>query len=73
MQSKSCTFRKIAQTGGLKILSGYIDAPAHVFYLIIETDKIEKIKERLAPAITTGVVKTSPVIEYKDILARRLK
>ena len=58
---------------GLEVLGGYIDAPAHTFYFIVETDRAEKIEEWLAPAISTGVVKTSPVIDYKDILARRAK
>lgn len=69
------TWGKVLTTtvAGVKIVGGYVDPPAHAFYLILEANKADQIEEFLAPVMTAGKAKISPVSDYKDVLARRSK
>ena len=68
------TFGKMlsgAEQLGVKLVGVWVDAPAHTFYIVVETDSAQKIEEVLAPAFEIGHAETRVVQDGLLILQRR--
>ena len=68
------TFGKMmssAEQLGVKLVGAWLDAPAHTFYLVIETDSVQKIEELLAPGFEIGHAETRAVSDATAVLKRR--
>ena len=69
------TFGKIlsgAEQAGVKLVGVWIDAPAHVAYLVVEADSVQKIEELLAPGFEIAHAETVPVQDGMALLQRRV-
>ena len=69
------TFGKVmsnAEQLGVKLVGIWLDAPAHTFYLVIETDSVQKIEELLAPGFEIGHAETRAVSDAAAVLKRRV-
>lgn len=49
------------ESAGVKIIGAYVDPPAHTFYIIVETGKVENIQTFLEPIIDLGYADIRPV------------
>ena len=69
------TFGKVFSNSeqlGVKLHGAWVDAPAHTFYMVVETDSAQKIEELLSPAFEIGHAETRVVSDARDILKRRI-
>ena len=48
---------------GVTLYGAYVDAPAHTFYLIVESDDLKKIHTALGPIIDQGKAEIRPVLD----------
>lgn len=68
------TFGKIlggAEKLGVKLVGAWVDAAAHTFYLVVETDSAQKLEEFLAPGLEIGYAETIVVQDAREIVKRR--
>ncbi|MFW6118638.1 MAG: DUF3303 domain-containing protein [Chloroflexota bacterium] len=68
------TFGKMlgsAEQLGVKLVGAWVDAPAHILYIVVETDSAQKIEEFLAPGLEIGCAETRIVQDGREILKRR--
>lgn len=63
-----------AKTSGLRLVEGYLDAPAHHFYFIVEADSPEQILKFIVPLLGIGETKSHPVVKWSEalVLTRKL-
>jgi hypothetical protein len=70
------TFGKMlanADASGVKLLSAFVDPPAHTFYLIIEANDAKQLELFLDPVFKLGSAEIRPVSNALDVLDRRTK
>ena len=68
------TFGKMlgsAEHLGVKLVGAWVDAPAHTFYIVVETDSSKKIEEFLAPTFEIAHAETRIVQDGLLLLQRR--
>ena len=51
---------------GAKNISGYINAPAHVFYFVLEADNNEALNNAAEPLRLIGEVTINPVLTFSE-------
>ena len=61
-------FEANAKTSGLRFVEGYLDAPAHHFYFIVEADTAEQILKFITPYLGIGKTNTHPVVKWSEAL-----
>ena len=54
---------------GAKLVEGYIDAPGHVFYFILETDDNTALNNAVEKLRLVGRVKMIPVLKFSEAYA----
>jgi len=58
-----------AKTSGARLVEGYLDAPAHHFYFIVEADAAEQIFKFITPYLGVGKTNVHPVLKWSEALA----
>ena len=56
---------------GAKIVSAYVDPPAHTFYLIFEADSTKQLEILLDPVFELGSAEIRPISDAMEVLKRR--
>ena len=51
---------------GVKEIAGFMDAPGHVFYFILETDDIRALNNAVEPLRLVGDVTITPVLKWSE-------
>jgi hypothetical protein len=54
---------------GVKVVEGYLDAPGHVWYFILDANDAMALSNAVEPLRIIGTVKSSPVLKYSEALA----
>ena len=49
---------------GVKEIAGYMDAPGHVFYFVLETDDNTALNNAVEPLRLVGEVTITPVLKF---------
>ncbi len=49
---------------GVKLMDGYMDAPSHVFYFVLDAADNEALTIAVEPLRLIGTVKISPVMKF---------
>ena len=49
---------------GVKLIDGYMDAPGHVFYFVLEADDNAALNIAVEPLRLIGEVKITPVLKF---------
>ena len=49
---------------GVKLIDGYMDAPGHVFYFVLETDDSAALNNAVEPLRLVGEVTITPVLKF---------
>jgi hypothetical protein len=65
-------FAKVAESverSGVTLIEGYIDAPAHVFFFLLDANDNEALNIALEPLRLVGKVRTHPVLKFSDARA----
>lgn len=57
---------------GIKLIGAWADAPGHTFYLVVETDSVEKLTELCYPALTMAHAEITPVEDAVTLFKRRV-
>ena len=52
------------QKSGVKLIDGYMDAPGHVFYFVLETDDNAALNIAVEPLRLVGEVAINPVMKF---------
>ena len=62
---------KIAEsmkTSGVKLAEGYMDAPSHIFYFVVEADDNKALNNAVEPLRKVGEVTIRPVLKFSENL-----
>jgi hypothetical protein len=51
---------------GVKKITGYMNAPSHIFYFILETDDNEALNNAVEPLRLIGEVIITPVLTFSE-------
>ncbi len=51
---------------GVKVMEGYLDAPGHVWYFILEANDVTTLNNAVEPFRLIGKVRISPVLKYLE-------
>lgn len=51
---------------GVKLIEGYIDAPSHVFYFVLDADDNKGLNNAVEQLRLIGEVKIRPVMKFSD-------
>ena len=51
---------------GVKVIEGYLDAPGHVWYFILEANDNTALSNAVEPLRLIGNVRISPVMKYSE-------
>ena len=51
---------------GVKVVEGYLDAPGHVWYFIVDANDAAALSNAVEPFRLVGTVKISPVMKYSE-------
>ena len=51
---------------GVKVVEGYLDAPGHVWYFILDTNDATALSNAVEPFRLVGNVQISPVMKYSE-------
>lgn len=51
---------------GVKLVAGYLNAPGHVFYFVVEAIDAITLNNAVEPLRIVGHVEISPVLEFSD-------
>ena len=51
---------------GVKVLEGYLDAPGHVWYFILDANDASSLNNAVEPFRLIGTVRISPVMKYSE-------
>ena len=54
---------------GVKLIDGYMDAPGHVFYFVLETDDNTALNNAVEPLRIVGDVTITPVLNWSEGVA----
>jgi len=54
---------------GVKVIEGYLDAPGHKWYFVLEADDNTALNNALEPFRLVGDVETAPVMKFSDAVA----
>lgn len=54
---------------GVKVVEGYIDAPGHVWYFVLETDSNTALNNAVEPLRLVGDVMIAPVMKFSEGVA----
>jgi hypothetical protein len=65
----SAKLDKSMKKSGVKVVEGYLDAPGHVWYFVVETDDNTAISNAVEPLRLVGEVKISPVLKFSEGVA----
>ncbi len=57
------------EKSGVKVVEGYLDAPAHVWYFILDANDVTSLSNAVEPLRIIGTVKISPVLKYSEAAA----
>ena len=49
---------------GVKLIDGYMDAPGHTFYFVLEADDVAAINTAVDPLRLVGNVVVTPVLKF---------
>jgi hypothetical protein len=63
---------KVAESmkkSGVKEIAGYMDAPGHVFYFVLETDDNTALNNAVEPLRIVGEVTITPVLNWSEGVA----
>ncbi len=69
------TFAKVLgsfEEAGVTIRGSYLNAAAHVMYMVVESDTAEAIQAGLDPIIDMGTAVTEPVVELAGVVKERM-
>ena len=61
-----------AEGPGIKLVGAWADAPGHAFYMVVETDSVEKLTDLFFPALTMAHAEISPVEDALALFKRRV-
>jgi uncharacterized protein with GYD domain len=53
---------------GVKVVEGYLDAPGHEFYFVLEADNVAALNDAVEMLRLVGDVKTVPVMKWSDAM-----
>ena len=53
-------------SSGVKLVAGYLNAPGHVFYFVVEAIDNVALNNAVEPLRIVGHVEISPVLEFSD-------
>jgi hypothetical protein len=56
---------------GVSLIGGYLDAPAHRLFFVVETDSAEKVQRYLEPLLRIGYTEVRPVVDTRRVAERR--
>ena len=51
---------------GVKEIAGYLDAPGHVYYFVLETDDNAALNNAIEPLRLVGEVTITPVLKFLE-------
>jgi hypothetical protein len=51
---------------GVKVVEGYLDAPGHVWYFILDANDTSALNNAVEPFRIIGTVRISPVLKYSE-------
>jgi len=51
---------------GVKVVEGYLDAPGHVWYFILDANDAASLSNAVEPFRLVGTVRISPVMKYSE-------
>ena len=54
---------------GVKEIAGYLDAPGHVYYFVLETDDSAALNNAVEPLRLIGEVAITPVLKFLEAVA----
>lgn len=57
---------KAMNSPGVKLVEGYIDAPGHIFYIVVETNDNAALNNAVEPLRIIGDVNITPVLKFSD-------
>ena len=60
------------EEAGVTLHGAYVDAPAHTFYLVVESDDLKKIHTMLGPIIDQGKAEIRPVLDAAAAVRERM-
>ena len=56
------------KTSGVKLIEGYMDAPSHFFYFVLETNYNKALNNAVEPLRLVGEVSIRPVLTFSENL-----
>lgn len=66
----SNNFQKIADQSKLKIVEGYLDAPGHRFFFVVEASDVSQLNELIIPTLVPiSDTKVTPVMKWSEAVA----
>jgi hypothetical protein len=60
---------KSMKKSGVKEIAGYLDAPSHVYYFVLETDDNAALNNAVEPLRIVGDVMIAPVLKFSEAVA----
>ena len=60
---------KSMKKSGVKEIAGYLDAPGHVYYFVLETDDNTALNNAVEPLRLVGDVTITPVLKFSEAVA----
>jgi hypothetical protein len=60
---------KSIKKSGVKEIAGYLDAPGHVYYFVLETDDNAALNNAVEPLRLVGDVTITPVLKFSEAVA----
>jgi hypothetical protein len=60
---------KSMKKSGVKEIAGYLDAPGHVYYFVLETDDNAALNNAVEPLRLVGEVTIAPVLKFSEAVA----
>lgn len=54
---------------GVKVVEGYLDAPGHVWYFVLDANDTAALSNAVEPLRIVGTVRISPVMKFSDAVA----
>jgi hypothetical protein len=60
---------KSMKKSGVKEIAGYLDAPGHVYYFVLESDDNVALNNAVEPLRIVGDVTITPVLKFSEAVA----
>ena len=51
---------------GVKLVEGYLDAPGHVWYFVLDANDAVQLNNAVEPLRLVGTVRVSPVMKFSE-------